>query len=232
MKSKSTTLIGVILILLISNICRAQSFGISASAVWLSDCNQSNFFNTSGSNPDLIGPSGNIFDGLDMGVHTQYSGTLIFRGAQVRTFKNPASSNTCAVNLYYRVYPQGGTPGAFTPLILPLLESCTAGSFPSGGSCTDGDQKWRRIIADGETTPYSPVNLTNYAPGNYYLEVYYDATGSNSSTSLCNETVTLNNSGTYYRASFSIQSPTISSTNPSSCGGSQGSITIPVLLTS
>ena len=101
-----------------------------------------------------------------------------------------------------------------------------ASLFPSGGPCQAGDQKWQRVTANGVTTPYSPVNLTAYAPGNYVLEVYYEVSGSSVSVSQCDQLVTLNNSGNNYKAFFSVQLPTLSSTNPSSCNGTEGSITI------
>jgi large repetitive protein len=219
MKSKPISCIGVILILLFcTTTTHSQSFGPFASAVWVSDCNQSNFFNTSGSAADLIGPAGNVFDNTNLGVHTQSSGTLLFHGGQVKTFKNPAPANVCSVQLFYRVYLQSGAPGAYTSISLPFLEDCSAPSFPSGGPCQAGDQKWQRLDA--------MINLTNRPPGNYVLELYYEVAGSSGSTTLCNETVTLNNGGNNYKAFFSIQSPNLSSTNPSSCFGNQGSITI------
>jgi len=210
---------GAILFVLLCNIAQAQ-FGTKASAVWITDCNQSNFFNTSGTPADLIGPAANSFDGNNFGVHTQGSGTLMLRGAQVKTFKNPASANVCSARMFYRVYLQSGAPGAFISVDLPLLETCNGGTgtYPSGGTCVDGDQKWQRIS--------SSINLTTYAPGNYVLEVYYEASGSQTTTSLCNDLVTLNNGGANYKAFFSIQSPNLSSTNPSSCFGNEGSITI------
>jgi gliding motility-associated-like protein len=222
-KMKTTnriSLAGIVLLLLFCSYTQAQSFGTKASAVWITDCNQSNFFNTSGNVADLIGPSGNVFDNNNFGAHTQNSGTLILRGAQVKTFKNPASSNVCSARMFYRVYLQSGAPGAFTSLDLPFLENCntSSGTFPSGGPCVDGDQKWERIS--------SAINLTTFTPGNYVLEVYYEASGSQTSTSLCNDLVTLNNGGSNYKAFFSIQSPNLSSTNPSSCFGNEGSITI------
>jgi gliding motility-associated-like protein len=228
MKTSPISFAGTILLLLLCSYTKAQSFGTNASAVWITDCNQSNFFNTSGNVANLIGPAGNVFNNTNFGVHTQNSGTLILGGAQVKTFKSPASSNVCSAKMYYRIYLQSGVPGAFNSIDLPFLEDCNAGSgtFPSGGSCVAGDQKWQRVIPNGTTTPYAPVNLTSYSPGNYVLEVYYEVSGSNTSTTLCNDLVTLNNSGNNYKAFFSIQSPNLSSTNPSSCFGNEGSITV------
>lgn len=209
---------------LFSTIVQGQAIGISASAVWLSDCNQSDYFNTSG----LIGPAGNVFSNTNLGVYTQNSGSLILRGGEVRTFKNPATSNVCSARMYYRIYLQSGVPGAFNIIDLPFADDCDVpgSQFPSGGSCVAGDQKWNRVIADGTIIPYPPVNLTARAPGNYVLEVYYDIAGSSVSTSQCNEVVVLNNSGNNYKALFSIQVPDLASNNPTTCGGTEGYITI------
>ena len=204
---------------------QAQSFGTTASAVWLTDCNQSNYFNTTGSG---IGPAANVFTNANLGAHTRNSGSLILRGGEVRTSKIPGVANVCSVTMFYRVYLQSGAPGAFNSITLPLADNCDVPSlqFPSGGSCVAGDQKWNRVIANGETSPYAPVNLTSYPAGNYTLEVYYEATGSSTSTTLCDETIVLNNSGNNYKASFSIQVPILTSTNPTTCNGTQGSIMI------
>ncbi len=207
---------------------KAQTFGTFASAVWLTDCNQSNFFNTSGSTSNLIGPPANVFDNANLGVHSQNSATLILRGAEVKTFKNPGVANVCGVRLYYRVYLQSSSPGAFSIIDLPFLDDCDVpnSQFPSGGPCSAGDQKWQRVIPNGTTVPYAPVNLTAYPAGNYILEVYYDVTGSFTSTSACNDVVLLNNGGANYKATFSIQAPTLASTNPTTCNGTEGSVTI------
>ena len=142
MKYNPISLVGAILLVLFCNYTQAQSFGTVASAVWITDCNQSNFYNTSGSAVNLIGPAGNVFENTNLGAHTQNSGTLILRGAQVKTFKNPASSNVCNVRMFYRVYPQTGAGGVFNSIDLPFLEDCNvAGStFPSGGPCAPGSQ--------------------------------------------------------------------------------------------
>jgi large repetitive protein len=215
---------------LFGSVSMAQSFGPYASAVWITDCNTNNFFNTSNSRTPahLIGPAANTFENRDFGIHTQNSGTLILRGGEVKTFKG-AASNVCSARMYYRVYLASGTPGAFASIDFPFFENCNVGLSQfsvSGGPCGVGDQKWQRVIPNGATVPFAPVNLTNFAPGNYVLEVYYDVTGSATSTTLCNETIVLNNGGANYRANFSIQAPALSSTNPTTCNGTEGSITI------
>ncbi|HKZ65741.1 MAG TPA: gliding motility-associated C-terminal domain-containing protein [Chitinophagaceae bacterium] len=230
--SLKTTTLSVVLVFLCSAFfgirTQGQTFGTVASAVLITDCNQSNFFNTSGNGADLIGPSGNIFANANLGVHTQNSGTLILKGAEVRTFKDPGIANVCSARMLYRFYLQSSVPGAFNSIDLPLLNDCDIpnSQFPSGGPCQAGNQKWNRVIPDGATLPYAPVDLTSFAPGNYILEVYYDITGSSATTTQCNETVVLNNSGNNYTAFFSIQAPVLASNNPTTCNGTEGSITI------
>src|SRR5687767_7251154 len=80
---------------------QAQTIGTSASAVRISDCNQNEYFNTTGHVDSLIGPSPNVFTNSNLGVYTQNSGTLIFRGGEVRTFKTVGVSNVCAATMYY-----------------------------------------------------------------------------------------------------------------------------------
>ncbi len=229
MKKPLAVLLCFLSISLFSSIARGQSFGTFASAVWISDCNQSNFFNTTGAAADLFGPSGNVFSNANLGIHTQNSGTLILRGAGVKTSKTPGAANVCSVRMYYRIYLQSSAPGAFSIIDLPLYSDCDVpgGQFPGGGGpCAAGDQVWQRVIPDGTTIPYSPVNLTNYAPGNYVLEVYYDVSGSNSSTTGCSDQVVLDNGGNNYKAFFSIQSPGFASNNPVTCNGTEGYITV------
>ena len=223
-----TGVITLILSFFLSVTTKAQTFGITSSAVWLSNCNQDAYYNTSGSGSNLIGSPGNVFTNFDLGAYTHNSGSLVFRGGEVRSFKTPGVSNVCSARMYYRVYLQSSVPGSFTVMNLAFVDDCVmpAGTFPSGGSCVAGDQKWNRVIADGVTTPYAPVDLTSLAAGNYVLEVYYEVTGSSASTSLCDETVILNNAGANYKAFFSIQSPSLSSFNPTTCNGTEGSITI------
>lgn len=201
----------------------AQNYGTLASSVFISNCNQNTYYATSGA-------GATVFNNTNLGVYTQGSGSLVLRGAQVTTFKDPLASNVCGIRLYYRTYLQTATPGAFSSIDLPPAEACNAGNWPSGGACNDGDQKWQRVINDGETLPYAPVDLTTNAPGNYVLEVYYEATGSQTAASGCSDLVTLNNGGNYYQAFFTIQKPDLLiSTNPTTCNGFEGSIVFAAL---
>jgi len=197
-------------------------FGSYASAVWLTNCATSNFFNTVGTGVDIIGPATNVFPNTDLGTYVQNSNALILRGAEVKTFKS-ATANVCSARLNYRIYPAATTPGAFTVMDLPFFDNCGGGTFPSGGPCNTGDQKWQRVLNDSQ----SPINLTAYAPGDYVLEVYYDVTGDVNSTTDCDDTVIINNNGANYIATYTIQAqPAYTSTNPTTCGGTDGTITI------
>src|SRR5688572_20479065 len=98
MKANPISFVGAILIALFCNSVKAQSFGTNASAVWLDNCTQNNFFNTTGQ----IGPSGNAFNNANLGIYRQGSTDLVLRGAQVNTFKDPLASNVCEAHMYYR----------------------------------------------------------------------------------------------------------------------------------
>ena len=129
----------------------------------------------------------------------------------------------CVLPIYIITYISKAAPQVLLhPIDLPLLESCNGSNqFPSdGSSCLPGDQKWQRFFPN--------VNLTAFAPGNYVLEVYFDVQTNNSqpAPAACNSSLLINNSNNNYKAFFSIQSPNLSSTNPSSCFGNEGSITI------
>ena len=197
------------------------TFGTIASAILLDDCNTAasgEFFNTT-SGSQTIGPAMNVFPNSDLGTYVQSSGNLIFNGAELRTFKT-VTSNVCSTRLNYRIYEASSVPGPFTVVNLPLLEDCTAGTYPTGGaSCSNGDQRWQEVNA--------AIDLTTNAPGNYIIEVYYDVTGDNDDPSQCDDSLILDNGGVYYSATFSIQSvPSFVSVSPSTCNGTEGSITI------
>jgi gliding motility-associated-like protein len=201
------------------------SFGSHANAVWLENCanttTNGDFYNTTGSGADIIGPAANVFPNTYYGTYLQNSGTFLFKGGEVKTFKS-AMANVCSARLHYRVYQQATAPGTFTTINLPFFENCNAGTFPSGGPCNPGDQKWQNVLSDALA-----VDLTAYAPGNYVIEVYYDVTGDVNSTVDCDDNILINNNGANYIATYSIQAtPTFTFTNPTTCNGTDGTITI------
>lgn len=209
----------------IVNVCEIS---IYASAVWMQDCtteNDGKFFNTSGSGQDLINQDGSSFV-MNYGVHVQNSNTLIMRGAELKTQKT-ASSNVCDATMNYRVFPTGNTPGTFNEWPLPFYSDCNTGTGTfdvGGGPCTTGQQKWQCVSQAGCTPP---LDLTTLAPGNYTIQVYYDINGSFNTSTGCADNLTLDNGGNYYVANFTIQAPaTITSTDPLTCNGNNGTITI------
>ena len=202
--------------------CTFNSF---ATAVWFENCTNTAtdgaFYNVTGVGTDLIGASGNIFPNSNLGTYVQNSGNLILRGAELKSFKTP-TSNVCSARLNYRIYQASTAPGPFTILNLPFFDNCVAGNFASGGTCNAGDQKWQEVLGDSE----SPLDLTLFAPGNYVVELYFDLTGDNNSTTDCDDTILVNNGGVNYIANFTIQaSPIFTSTNEQ-CGSSNATITV------
>ena len=197
------------------------SFGSFASAVWLTNCADNDFFNTVGSGSSIIGPAQNIFPTTDFGTYLANSGTFKLRGAEVKTFKN-ALANVCSARLHYRIYPQSGTPGPFLVLNLSFFDGCSGGSFSSGGPCNAGDQKWQTVLNDSQ----SPLDLTAFPSGDYVIEVYYDVTGDVNSTSQCDDTIVIDNNGANFIATYTLQNnPTNTFSNPTSCDATDGSIT-------
>ncbi len=129
-------------------------------------------------NPDYTG---------SLGSFVQCTGTLTLRGAQNKTFKCPSCDITNGA-LFYRVYPQGGTPGTFTSLNLPFLSNDPGATCPGGQN-----QTWQENTAS--------VNLlSGRAPGVYVLEVYTAANfqGCGTGTHLAD------NGGAYYSATFTV----------------------------
>lgn len=195
------------------------TFNAVASAVFLENCETTTggeFFNTTGSGTDAIADPANVFPNTNYGVFVENSGNLIFRGGELRTFKT-STSNVCGANMYYRIYEASSAPGAFITLPLTTMEDCTAGTYPSGGTCDSDDQKWFAID--------QIIDLTTNPVGEYIIEIYYDFTGDSDSTTGCDETVLVNNGGANFIANFTIQAvPTFASTNEE-CNSSNGTIT-------
>ncbi len=201
---------------------REITFGPYASAVFLGTCRQpaGSFFNTTGDGANLIDQNNKTFTDTFFGTYIQNSGALILKGAEVKTFRG-TNSNVCIPKMYYRIIPQGSTPGTFSNTDLSnIIDNCSGSNFPTGGPCNIRDQKWQRNDLS--------VDLTALPPGNYTFQVYYEITGSTTSpTTGCGDTIILNNGGNFYNSTFVIQStPVLSSTNPTTCSGTNGTITI------
>lgn len=197
-------------------------FGTYASAPNLTSCNttvasQGAFYNSTGSGADMINSAGTNFNSYNFGTYFVNSGGLMLKGAELKTWKNTSSGNVCSARMYYRVYTTGSPSGAFTSINLPYYDGCSGGAYPTGGPCNNGDQKWRDISQN--------INLTNYAAGAYTLEVYYEITGSHTSTSGCGTTQFLNNNGSNYTATFTLLAAPTASNTGAYCEGT-GTVTL------
>lgn len=120
------------------------------------------------------------FNGTNLGTFS-VGNSFQLQGGEVKTWKDNGS-NVTDVTMFYRVYKTGTTAPAFSTLNLPW-----------GGDNVDGsanNQKW--------TTTSANINLLNGLPaGNYTVEIYFE-----SSTNI--GTITDNNSGNFYKATFTV----------------------------
>jgi hypothetical protein len=145
-------------------------------------------------------------DGLSPNFQNNYfgrytnGGSLTINFAEMLTYKN-GSSNACGGSLKYRVYRTCDAAPAYSTLALTFC--CNQGGTDcSGGACgpdvnNPGDQKWRGA-------PGSPINVITglTLPGTYVFEVYFEATGSTSNSSGCEETKFSSNGGANFKAYF------------------------------
>ena len=127
------------------------------------------------------------FAGTDLGDFTA-TDALTLNGGELKTYKN-GSSNVCGGNLNYRVYASGDTPGAFTAVNL------THNSELGGG-----DQQWAASAAGIDL-------LDAFTAGDYVLELYWEANGSDSDPAGCDEQKYDSNFGNNFTATFSIIVP-------------------------
>ena len=206
-------------------------FNTFASAAMLKICGAtSRFYNITGSGTNLINPSSPAGDFMtDLGTFIQNSGALIFYGGELKTSKT-VTANVCVPIMHYNVHPKGAVAGLFEELKLnDKIGNCSSGTFDfGGGPCKAGDQKWQNVVA---VNGGLGENLTTLPLGDYVLEVYYEVPGSSNTTTKCDEILKLNNGGANYLSYFSIQGDLqYASANPTTCSGSEGTITISGLL--
>ncbi|AWI25435.1 gliding motility-associated C-terminal domain-containing protein [Flavobacterium pallidum] len=182
-----------------------QNFESFASGIRINNT----IYNISGSqsiqliNPD---PGAQFFDGVNLGTFSQNSTCAAITAGEVKTWKT-ATSNVCSVTLSWRAYPAGSPSGVFNTIPLAQLFECNTGTsiFNDGlGPCAANDQKWKDY---GLNTNF----LTGLTSGNYILEVFYSLDGSDVTTSGCETTRFISNSGQNFRASFTVSNPV---TNP------------------
>ncbi|MGG9972077.1 beta strand repeat-containing protein [Ferruginibacter sp. SUN002] len=129
------------------------------------------------------------YNGTNFGNVT--SSSLFITAAQINTYKTTGSSNVCGGTMYYRVYMQGTTAPAFTALPQALNYDGTYGDVISGAST---NQRWKA------SSPNQDLKSGVTQPGTYNVEIRFDYTGDNSSSSGCGTTFT----GTVYTATFTF----------------------------
>jgi len=132
---------------------------------------------------------GALFNNSNLGSF-QATGLFILKGGQAKTWKNVPPDNITASRMFYRIYLQTATPPAFTSLNLPWFQD-----LPNLH-----DQLWQNIGAN-------VFILNGLTPGNYYLEVYFEADYTSGGTSGIHVD---NNSGSNYKATFKLLCPTTS----------------------
>lgn len=134
---------------------------LNVSAAWdifqsyaILDYGDGNSFYAGGINSDGAA----AYDGNYFGFFRQGE-TLTLNGGELKTFKN-GSSNVCGGSIYYRVYKDCETPGAFNSIVLSFESN-----LPNAG-----DQRW-------QTTNAGIDLLAGLTKGDYILEVYWEAIG-------------------------------------------------------
>jgi len=196
----------LVICLLFSYSIFSQNFDSFASALRINET----IYNTTGSGINLINPNPGApaFEGATLGVFGQNSACARITGSEVKTWKT-ASGNVCSTRLYWRVYPATGLPtGTFNTISLGTVSDCNTSSsvfFDGLGPCSSNDQKWKDYTINVDF-------ISGLTPGDYILEVYYDFSGSDVSTSSCETTKFINNSNENFKGSFSISNPTCNPT--------------------
>lgn len=207
-------------ILLISTLSIAQNFGSFASGLKINNT----IYNVSASAPiHQTDPSATAlyFDGANLGNFGQNSTIANISGAEIKTWKN-ASANVCSGNLKWRVYSNTPT-GIFNSYNLAAVSDCNSSTnlFIDGlGPCGGNDQKWKNYSTNSNF-------ITGLTPGSYTLEIYFDYSGSEVSSSTCETVKYISNSGANYKANFTISNPTTNPTASSTnlCEGDQLTLT-------
>ena len=130
----------------------------------------------------------NPYQGSNLGSSYDINGgQLLLNGGSANTTE-AGSRSINNVTIYYRVRPQGGSGGAFNFINLPQASN-------SGGN---------RSFASS-TANINLVSLVS-APGTYTVDIYYQASGTDNSTSPNPTSFTLidNNNGQFYNANFTV----------------------------
>ena len=137
------------------------------------------------------------FNGLDFGDYTTNFNSLSITNASGLTFKNIVNGdNVTGVELQYRVYKVGSTPGAFSTMGLNFGANATATDLGGNTFTGSGDQEWRGLSGGN----IDLLSLANAGDGDYKVVVFLRAF-----TNLGDRYS--NNLGSNFIAVFSIPEP-------------------------
>lgn len=192
-----------------ANSCNPVNFGSWASALYIQKCSNqpSTFYNTKSNFISTASLPNNL------GTYVKDSGNLKLNGVELWSFKKNGA-DVCSVKMYYAIYNADQPRPSnlvFNSVNTPFFQDCSNNSFPSGGQCSSGDQKWQ--VATG-----LDIDLTTNATGNWIAEVYYEVYGNDFDRCPGSYTSYDNNNGNNYTTRFTIINPTtISYSDESFC---------------
>jgi hypothetical protein len=184
---------------LLLTIAVKADFNVWESAVRLHVNGTDVFYNTRQlSTAAAIGTAS--FEGT-IGVFAHNSGSLKILGAEINTAKTNGMA-ICNTLMYYTIYERGNRPvlPTFTAINLALYCNCNGASFTAcgGKACSSiSDQKFQNVN--------EAADLTNYANGDYAIEIYYQLNGGEGGN--CGEQHIDNAVTANYKAYFSITTP-------------------------
>ena len=136
------------------------------------------------------------FNGFNFGALVPATDTFSIANASGLTFKSGGGDVT-GVELQYRVYKVGNTPGAFATRSLNFGANATATDLGGNTFSGGGDQEWRGLTGGGSI---NLLSLANAGAGDYKVEAFLHAfTNEGDRYS--------NNSGSNFIAVFSIPEP-------------------------
>lgn len=138
------------------------------------------------------------FNGFDFGALLPATDILSITNASGLTFKNSgAGDDVTGVELQYRVYKVGSTPGAFATRSLNFGANATSTDLGGNTFSGSGDQEWSGLSGGASI---NLLSLANAGAGDYKVEVFLHAfTNQGDRFS--------NNSGSNFIAVFSIPEP-------------------------
>ncbi len=156
-----------------------------------------------------------VFPGHNFGSPT----SLNITKAKSQTWES-CDNNIMNAKLFYRIYLQSGSPGSFTPFLLPQLTTIANGPY-------------RTKTRDGNPN----LNLlSGLNPGSYFIEIYLESDVDFDNNGTPDIQIRANNNGANYKASFviptgqggSLNVQLANKTNVNCNGGNNGSANVAV----